>query len=135
VDLLRVVEEVRTSGRMTSGLNATFIALIPKQDYPKSFDGFLPISLCNLYKIIAKVIATRLKPILSEYISVEQFGFLQGRQIHEAIGTTQEGLHSIKLSRMPTTIIKLDLSKAYDKVSWLYLQVIAITSWFLVACC
>jgi hypothetical protein len=80
MDLLWVVEEVRTSRRMEGGLNATFLALIPKKDYPESFDGFRPISLCNcLYKIIAKVIATRLKPILSEYVSAEQFGFFKGK--------------------------------------------------------
>ena len=85
-DLLRVVEEVRTSRRMTSGLNATFISLIPKHECLESFDRFRPISLCNcLYKITAKVIATILNPILSKYISTGQFGFIQGRQIHEAM--------------------------------------------------
>jgi hypothetical protein len=46
-----------------------------------------PISLCNcIYKIIAKIISKRIKGILSKSISQEQFGFLEGRQIHEAIG-------------------------------------------------
>jgi hypothetical protein len=64
---------------------------------PTSFNDFRPIALCNcLYKIIAKIIATRLKPILASSISVEQFGFLKGWLIHEAIGSMQEGIHSIK---------------------------------------
>jgi hypothetical protein len=80
--------------------------------------GYQPISLFNcLYKIIAKVLVVRIKPSLSKFISAKQFGFLEGRHIHEAIGTTQEGLHSIKISKYYAIVIKLDLSKAYDRVS------------------
>lgn len=99
-------------------INATFIAVIPKVDKDESLNDFRPISLCNcLYKIIAKVISRRIKRILSKNISLEQFGFLQGRQIHEAIGVAQEALHSLKVKNMTRAILKLDLSKAYDRVS------------------
>jgi hypothetical protein len=124
-DLLKVIEESRINGRIHSPLNTTFIALIPKVDDPQSFDDFRPISLCNcIYKIIAKIIARRLKPLLSESISKEQFGFLEGRQIHEAIGVAQEGLHSLKTSREKGTIIKIDLSKSFDRVNWSYIRLL-----------
>ena len=58
---------------------------------------------------------------MSEHISKEQFGFLEGRQIHEAIGVAQEGLHSIKTKHIQGVVIKIDLSKAYDKENWLYI--------------
>ena len=46
----------------------------------QSFDEFKPISFCNMiYKIIAKVLALRLKPVLSEIINEEKFGFLNNR--------------------------------------------------------
>jgi hypothetical protein len=83
-----MAEEARLSGKLSGGLNATFIALIPKVNKPQCFRDFRPISLCNLcYKIISKVIANRIKPILSRSISEEQLGFLQGRRIQDAIGT------------------------------------------------
>ena len=86
-DLLEVVEESRRSGVIHAPINVTFIALILKFDKAATFDDFRPISLCNcLYKIISKVIIKRIKVVLSKNISMEQFGFLQGRQIHEAIG-------------------------------------------------
>jgi hypothetical protein len=124
-DLLKVIEESRTNGRIHSPFNSTFIALIPKVNDPQSFDDFRPISLCNcIYKIIAKIIARRLKPFLSEAISKEQFRFLEGRQIHEAIGVAQEGLHSLKTARTKGEILKIDLSKAYDRVSWAYIRLL-----------
>jgi hypothetical protein len=78
IELLDMVEESRRQGRVTGALNATFIALIPKTDKPDSFGGFRPIALCNLaYKIITKIIATRIKTALSVGISKEQFSFLK----------------------------------------------------------
>ena len=70
------------------------------------------------------MIACRLKGILSNHITEEQIGFLEGRQIHEANGVAQEGLHSMKNKQIKGAILKIDLSKAYDKVSWLYIHML-----------
>lgn len=74
LDVFRVVEEFRVGGKMLASFNTTFIALIPKNENPSSFKDFRPISLCNcIYKIVAKVIARRVKVLLSKSISGEQF--------------------------------------------------------------
>jgi hypothetical protein len=79
-DILRLVEEIMIIGQMPLSLNSTFIALIPKKDNSYSLDDFRPISLCNcIYKIVSKVLSRRLKRILSNKISSEQFSFLEGR--------------------------------------------------------
>lgn len=102
-----------------------FIALIPKVDELSSFGDFCPISICNcLYKIIAKVIALRLKPILSKNILKEKFGFMEGRKIHEAIAVAQEFMHIMKRFRRKRLITKIDLSKAYDKISFIYIRLL-----------
>jgi hypothetical protein len=84
--LLKVVRESQASGKVFGSLNSNFLALIPKNEYETSFDNYRSISSCNvIYNLVEKVIAIRLNPIFSEVISVEQFGFLQNRKIHDAI--------------------------------------------------
>lgn len=124
-DLLKVVEEYEIRAHIHPPINTTFLALIPKKDRPETFDDFRPISFCNcLYKIISKIIANKLKKILSLHISKKQFGFLEGHQIHEAIGVAQEGLHSIKSKHLRGAVLKIDLSKAFDRVNWLYIRLL-----------
>ena len=75
--LLKVVEDTRISGRISVSFNSNFIALIPKINNHVSLNEFRPISLCNcIYKVVSKMIARRLKVILSNHIAEEQFGFL-----------------------------------------------------------
>ena len=79
-----------------------------------------------VYKIIAKTIALRLKPILRKVITQEQFGFLFNRQIHDAVSLAEEMIHTIKLSKNLAFSFKLDLSKAYDRVNWTFLRLVMI---------
>jgi hypothetical protein len=117
-----MVEDTRISGCIPQILNSTFVSLIPKMDNPETLDKFILISLCNCaYKIVFKIIAQRFKKILSKNISEQQFGFLEGRQIHEAIGIAQEGLHSMKTKKLKGEFLKIYLSKAYDRVCWFYI--------------
>jgi hypothetical protein len=130
-DLSDMVEESRIRGEVINSINSTFLALIPKENNPTEFSDFRPIALCNLcYKIIAKVIAKRIRPILSRSLSEEQLGFLKGRQILDAIGSAQECLHSIKKKKLQAIILKLDLKKAYDCTNWDYLRLIMLQSGF-----
>jgi hypothetical protein len=72
------------------------------------------------------VIANRIKPVLSRFLSEEQLGFLGGHQIQDAIGTTHECIHSIKKKKQKSLILKLDLQKAYDCISWDYVGMVLI---------
>ena len=122
-DLLDIVEESRCTKCMHQGLNATFLALIPKTGNSDKLQGFKPISLCNVvYKILATIMVNRLKPILPDLIAQEQTGFVKGQQITDGIIVAQEVIHSLKNVSNQGMIIKLDLEKAYDHLSWAYLE-------------
>jgi hypothetical protein len=122
-----MVEESRMKGQIAGGLNSTFIALVPKTNKPTTFNDLRPISVCNLcYKLISKIIANRIRPILSRSLSAKQLVFLKGGQIHDAIGTAHECLHSIKKKKHKSIIMKLDLQKAYDCIHWDLLRMILI---------
>eukprot|EP00253_Pinus_taeda_P014954 PITA_14954 len=104
-------------------INSTFYALIPKGDNLEDVNGFRPIALCNvIYKIITSMVAKRLKPLLDKLISAEQTGFVEGRQILDGLVVTEEVIHSLKDKKQKGMMIKLDLSKAYDRLSWNYLE-------------
>jgi len=82
---------------MLPSLNVTFIALIPKEEHSQTLDKFRPIALCNvIYKIISKVIASQLKPLLPLLISLEQSSYVEGRKITDGIILTHEIIHSLK---------------------------------------
>ena len=49
-------------------------------------------------------------------------GFLHQRQIIEPIGIAQEVMHSTKVEKKATIILKLDLVKAFDRVNWTFFR-------------
>ena len=59
-----------------------------------------------------------LNPLLPNMISPEQSCFVEGMQILDGIILVQETIHSLKMTRSPGMLIKLDIMKAYDKLSW-----------------
>lgn len=84
---------------------------------------YRPIALCNvIYKLISKVVANRLKPLLPLPISPEQKRYVEERQILDGIILSHEVNHSLKILKKPGMILKLDLSKAFDKLSWTYIK-------------
>lgn len=87
---------------------------------------FRPINLCNVsYKIIAKVLVNRMKWILKDIISENQSAFVPGRSIFDNIIVGHECLHNIRTRRKGRkgwVALKLDMSKAYDRVEGCFLE-------------
>ena len=83
------------------------------------------ISLCNvIYKILSKVLALRLKPLLHKIISPQQNAFVPGRSTQDNIIVAHECLNAMRRRRRGRTgslALKLDMFKAYDCVKWPFL--------------
>ena len=114
------------STSLPENLNHTFITLIPKVKNLELVSEFCPISLCNvLYKIFSKVLANRLKKILPHIITEHQSAFTKNRLILENILVAFELLHCLqnhKSTKGDFMALKLDMSKANDRVEWAFLE-------------
>ena len=116
-DLLKMVRKSQRCIKIGGSTNLDFLALIPKEKDACSFSRFWPISLCKTgYKIISKVIASRLKKILPAIIPKNQGGFIKGRKILDNLVLVQEAIHSSCQRKEKGMVIKLDLSNAFDRV-------------------
>lgn len=87
---------------------------------------FRPIALCNvLYKIISKIMVSRLKPILSNVVSPNQAAFIPRRQIQYNILLGHEVFNSLRVRKRCANsfmAVKTDFSKAYDRIEWCFLE-------------
>jgi hypothetical protein len=105
-----------------SSLNSAFITLIPKVEGAEQVKDFRPISLVhNFAKLITKVLANRLAARLNGMVFPVQTAIIKGRFIQDnfmLVQQTTRFLHQKKLSRV---LLKLDISKAFDPVSWPFL--------------
>eukprot|EP00253_Pinus_taeda_P001606 PITA_01606 len=105
--------------------------MIPKQEAAQTPNKFRPIALCNvIYKITSKVVANRLEPFLPTLVSMEQSGYVEGRQILNNIIQAHEVVHYLTSNRKAGMIMQLDVAKAYDKLNWNYIRKILIAFGF-----
>jgi hypothetical protein len=125
-DVTTAVLDFLNSGQLLKSINYTHISIIPKIKSPHHMTQFRPISLCNvLYKLISKVLANRFKKVLHQVISDNQSAFVPGHLITDNILLTFEALHYMKSKRRGRAthmVVKLDMSKAYDRVEWEFIR-------------
>ena len=114
------------SGTLPHPINHTFITLISKTNNPEYVRQYRQISLYNvLYKIFSKVLANRLKNILSKIMTEHQSSFTKHRLISNNILVAFETLHCMhkhNSDNIGFMAFKLNMSKAYDRVDWTLLE-------------
>ncbi|GJT71235.1 RNA-directed DNA polymerase, eukaryota, reverse transcriptase zinc-binding domain protein [Tanacetum coccineum] len=125
-DVCEGVKEFFSSGQMLGELNATLITLVPKLQTPNKVSDFRPIACCNvLYKCISKIITNRIKSALKNLVQINQSAFIPGRVIQDNIMLSQEILRGYgRKTRPKRCAMKIDLQKAYDTISWNFLEAI-----------
>ncbi|KAL0402601.1 UNVERIFIED_CONTAM: hypothetical protein Slati_4290000 [Sesamum latifolium] len=123
IDIQDAIRDFFCGTPMPRSFKATTIVLIPKVDSPQTWNDFRPISLCNVTnKILSKLLYKKLSQALPDLISPSQIGFVPGRLISDNILMAQEMIHHLELKYKNSNLaIKLDMSKAYDRVNWTFL--------------
>lgn len=123
-DVFSMVRDIFNGQELPKFVTHTNLVLLPKNKKVNTFSDMRPISLSNfLNKVFSRVIHERLVHLLSDLISDEQVGFIKGRSIVENMLLTQEIITDIRLRTKagPNVVMKLDMTKAYDKLSWLFM--------------
>lgn len=125
-DVVAFCQEFFTTGELPEGVNRTLVCHIPKVKNPKQVSELRPISLCNvLMRILSKIMANRLKPCLHSVISDKQSAFIEGRLLTDNALIAFKLTHYIKRKTQGhdgMAGLKVDVSKAYDRLEWCYLE-------------
>ncbi|CAI5965518.1 unnamed protein product [Closterium sp. NIES-65] len=106
-----------TASLPTSTKDAVTI-LLHKKGGRDQLENYRPITLLSFtYKVIARVVADRMKKALSEVVSPEQFGFLPGRRLSDAVGLVADIIEAAKNKDKDWYLLLVDFRKAFDSVS------------------
>ncbi|GJV42753.1 RNA-directed DNA polymerase, eukaryota, reverse transcriptase zinc-binding domain protein [Tanacetum coccineum] len=116
-DIAEFVMKFFDSCLMPTGANSSFITLIPKVTNPLHITDYRPISLIGVhYKIIAKLLASRLSLVIHKIVSKEQSAFIVGRQILDGLLMLSEVIDWYKKWNKKLMIFKVNFEKAFDSV-------------------
>jgi hypothetical protein len=122
-DMTEMYNECLKNRQLTPTMYLGEIILLYKKKDPRDVRNYRPITLLNLhYKILAKILVSRLKEVIETIISEEQTGFVPGRVI-----TWNSHLLNLIQAYLDETdeeglFIFLDCEKAFDRVSWTFLR-------------
>jgi hypothetical protein len=109
-DIWRLVHMAFNMGTINASIAKTLIVLIPKESNPQRLKNFRPISLCNvIFKVITKILVSRLRPFLADLISPLQSSFILGRGTTDNVILAQEVVHFIHHSHAKRALLRSKL--------------------------
>lgn len=119
VVLLDLFNRVLAEGTPPESWRKTLFLMLPKSKSSKAPGDFRPIaSLRLLYKVFAYLVLGRVEAKLEAAQPEEQHGFRPGHRIEEHLLTYVLLLERTLAANTPLWLVSLDLSKAFDRVSW-----------------
>ena len=122
-DIISFALESIEQANISEELNVSKIALLPKTEDRSRIPNFRPISLLNtLYKLVAKIYANRMKPLLHHWILLSQTGFVPNQCILDNLFLAFESIEWALESNQDMSMLLIDFEKAYDRVSWTFLR-------------
>jgi hypothetical protein len=109
-------------GHSFGHLNHALINLIPKKLGAEEVGNFRLINLVHSFaKLFSKLLANRLWPRMESLVSKNQSAFIKGRNLHDNFLLVQQLARKINRRKEPGVLLKLDLARAFDSLSWSFL--------------
>lgn len=124
-NLTIAIKHLFSSSQISESCKKFLICLVPKVKNPEHLKLFRTISLGNTsYKIVTKIIASRLSSCLQNLINPVKAAFLPGSRAADNIVVVQEALNSDRNSLLKEgcMVIKIDLEKAFDRLEWGFIR-------------
>jgi hypothetical protein len=120
---MNLFNSIENEGTLSRSMTCGVISLIyKKKGDRRSLKNYRPISLLQVdYKILARIMANRIKNVLPNIISVDQTCCIMGRDISNNIANVRDIIELIERDNLEGYIIKIDQEKAFDRVSHAYL--------------
>jgi hypothetical protein len=98
------------------------MVLLRKKDAPTTMKDYRPISLIHSFsKLFTKCLAKRLASRLKDIVAPNQSAFIRGRSIHDNFRAVQLACRWLHSKKSPAVLLKVDIAKAFDSVSWTFL--------------
>ncbi|CAI5469629.1 unnamed protein product [Closterium sp. Yama58-4] len=117
-EFLRLAQSFSGSASIPASIKEAVTILLHKKGEKDNLDNYRPITLLNFtYKVLARVVANRMKLHLHKVISAEQYGFIPGRRISDAIGVVADVIEAAKKGNKDWYMLLVDFRKAFDSVS------------------
>ena len=130
-ELLQIVNRMHIEGMTMVRELQGLIVCIPKHSHPTDFDDYRPLTLMNTdYKIMRRIIATRLKPYLTEILHQNQFCGVQGNTVFETVTAIRDVIAHAEVTKKPLFVVSIDFSAAFDRISHEYLRKVLATPSF-----
>ena len=121
--MLRLTQDCMVRNELPDFFLSAHIKLIPKKGDLSKIKNWRPISLLNcFYKIVSRVITSRLRKYMDKMTPICQKGYSGTRYCQEVLIQVIEGIEKCKVNRIKGAVISLDIKKAFDSLSHSYLQ-------------
>jgi len=130
-ELLTIMNHMYIGGNTSVRQRQGLIVCLPKTPHPKNFDDYRPLTLLNTdYKIMARIIANRIRLCLAAIHHPNQHCGVQGNSVYEAVGAVRETVINAEVTKTPLCIVSIDFSEAFDKISHTHLLANGFNEWF-----